>query len=134
MCLFKCITRHLSENRLAVNVLTSPKNSWNLQKSTFILLFLHSEPYLVRKTYFESDLRFWDCLITSWLKTTSIPVAIERIYSYKFRSSYLENHKRFVVFSLNFWKVTWNLECSAKIMSLIGQVFLKLLTPKDVLT
>ena len=58
MCLIKCITGFLSENTLAVNVLTSPKNSWNLQKSTFILLFLHSEPNWVRKTYFWLDLRF----------------------------------------------------------------------------
>ena len=53
MCLFKCITVLLSENPLAVNVLTSPKNSWNLQKSTFILLFLHSQPKWVRKSLFS---------------------------------------------------------------------------------
>ena len=44
MYLFKCITGLVSENPLAVTVLTSPKNSWNLQKSTFIILFHHSEP------------------------------------------------------------------------------------------
>ena len=32
MCLFKCITSLVSENPFAVNVLTNPKNSWNLQK------------------------------------------------------------------------------------------------------
>ena len=32
MCLLKCITLLLSENPFAVNVLTNPKNSWNLQK------------------------------------------------------------------------------------------------------
>ena len=50
MCLFKCITGFLSENPLAVNELTNPKNSWNLKKSTFILFFLHSVPNSVRKS------------------------------------------------------------------------------------
>ena len=40
MCFFKCITRLLCENCFAVNVLTSPKNCWYLQKGTLILLFL----------------------------------------------------------------------------------------------
>ena len=52
MCLFKCITGLVSEKLLAVNVLTSRKNSWNLQKSTFIVLFYHSQPDWVRKSYF----------------------------------------------------------------------------------
>ena len=53
MCVFKCITVLLSENPLAVNVLTSPKNSWNLQKSFLILHFLHSERKWVRKSFFS---------------------------------------------------------------------------------
>ena len=39
MCLFKCIAGLISEKPIAVNVLTSPKNSCNMQKRTFILLF-----------------------------------------------------------------------------------------------
>ena len=31
-------------NPLAVNVLMSPKNSWNLHKGTFIILFHYSRP------------------------------------------------------------------------------------------
>ena len=38
MCLFKCITGLVSEKPIAVNVLTSPRNSCNMQKRTFILL------------------------------------------------------------------------------------------------
>ena len=49
MCIFKCITRIVSGNPLAVNVLTSPRNSWNLQKSTFIQLFHPSEPNRIWK-------------------------------------------------------------------------------------
>ena len=93
MCLFKCITGLLSENPLAVNVLTSPQNSLNHQKSTFIVIFLHSEPNWVRKSYFQLELRFYDCSITPWLETTSILLVIERIYSYKFKSKYLKNYK-----------------------------------------
>ena len=58
MCFFNCITVLFSECPLAVNLLTSLKNSWNLQKSTFILLFHHSQPNWVRKTYFSSVIRF----------------------------------------------------------------------------
>ena len=50
MCLFKWIRGLLSENPLAVNVLTSHKSSWNRQKTTFNLLFLHSEPNWVFST------------------------------------------------------------------------------------
>ena len=58
ICLFKCITAIVSENPLAVNVLTSLKNSWNLQKSSSILLFNHSEPNWAWKSYLYSVLRF----------------------------------------------------------------------------
>ena len=58
MRLFNYITGFVSENPLAVNASTSPKNSWNLQKSTFNLLFHHSEPNWFRKSYFSWDLRF----------------------------------------------------------------------------
>ena len=54
ICLFKKITGLFSENPLAVNALslTRCKSSWNLQKSTFILLFHHSEQYSVKKKSF----------------------------------------------------------------------------------
>ena len=58
MCLFKCITGLNSANPLTVNVLTSPKNFWNLQKSTLILLSDHFGLKWVSKGYFWSDLRF----------------------------------------------------------------------------
>ena len=103
MRLFKCITGLLPENPLAVNVLTSPQNSLNHQKSTFILIFLHSEPNCVRKSYFQLELRFYDCSITPWLETTSILLVIERIYRYKFKSKYLKNYKPLALLCWNFW-------------------------------
>ena len=102
MCLFKCITRIVSENRLLVNVWTSPKTSWNLEKNTFILLFYHSEQNWVWKSSFSSDLRFYDCLLIRWLPTTSILVVIEGLYHYQFKSNDLKNHTVFSLFFLFF--------------------------------
>ena len=50
-CLLKCLKGLVSENPLAVNVLMSSKNYWNLQKSTFILLFHHSQANWVRLNF-----------------------------------------------------------------------------------
>ena len=133
MCLFKCITVLLPENHLSVNVLNSQKNSWNLQKNYFILLILHFEPTLVRKSYFQSDLRFQDCLITRWLDAASILVVISRIYRYHFKSNYLKNHKPFALLCWNDWNLHELSNVLQKKTSLIAQVFLNLLTPKDVL-
>ena len=78
------------------------QSSWNLQKNTFIILFHHSDPQWVWKSYFQSDLKFLDCSLTRWLPTTSIFVAIERIDHYKFKANYLKNHQNFGVFFLSF--------------------------------
>ena len=74
--LLKYVKGLVSENSSAVDVLKRPKNYWNLQKITSVLLFHHSKPSWVRKSHFWSDLRFWDCLLTRWLPTTSIYVVI----------------------------------------------------------
>ena len=102
MRLFKCITGPLSENPFAVNVLTNPENSWNLHKRTFILLFLLSEPNWLGKSYFQSDLRFWDSLITGWLETTSSLVVIERICRYQLKSNYLKTNRLFAIYFMHF--------------------------------
>ena len=49
--LLKCVKNPISEKVSAVNALMIAKNYWNLQKSTFILLFYYSEPSCVRKSY-----------------------------------------------------------------------------------
>ena len=133
MCLFKCITGLVSENPLAVNVLTSFKNSWNLQESTFVLSFIHSKLNWVRKSYFQSDLRFSDCLITHWLETTSILVIMDRIDRYQFISNYPKNRRVLAIFVLHFWYLNEISNVLKKNKSLIGQVFLRLLTLKYVL-
>ena len=113
MCLFKCMMGFLYENPL-VKVLTILKNSWMLQKSSFILVFSHSEPNLVRTSYFESDLRFWDCLLTRWLPTMCILVVIERIYRYQSRANYLKDHRLSTAFFFPFLVSTANFQCSGK--------------------
>ena len=113
MCLFKCITGLLSENHLSVNVLNSQENSWNLQKIYFVPLLLRFERTWVRKSYFQSDLRFQDCLITRWLDAVNILVVISRIYRYHFKSNDLKNHKPFALFCWNIWNLH-DFQCSAK--------------------
>ena len=103
----------VSENPLAVNALTGPKNSWNLEKNPFILLVHHSEPNWVRKSYFYSYLRFQDCLLTRWSPNTGIFLVIKRIYRYQFKWNYQKNrnflrhflwHFRIYVQFPMFWK------------------------------
>ena len=133
MGLFKCITGLFSENPLALNVLTSFKNHWNLQESTFVLSFIHSKLNWVRKSYFQSDLRFSDCLITRWLETTSILVIMDKIDRYQFISNYPKNRRVLAIFVLHFWYLNKISNVLKKNKSLIGQLFLKLLTLKYVL-
>ena len=133
MCLFKFIRGLLSQNPLAVNVLTTPRTSWNLQKSAFIVPFLHVKQNWVIKTYFEFDLRFLDCLIRRWLETMGLLTVIERIYSHQFKSVYVKNRKPFTWSCCNFCNLHSICNILKKTMSLIGQVFLKWLTPDDVL-
>ena len=97
-----CIKGLVSENASAVEGFTSPKNCCNLQKITFRLLFYRSEPNWVRRSHFWSDLRFQNCLLTRWLRTTSILVVIGRIYRCQFKYNYLKNQKLFLNFLLHF--------------------------------
>ena len=92
----------------------------------------------LEKNFFLSDMKFYDCLLTRWLPTTSILVVIERIYCYKIKYNYLNNQKVFLFlffFSCCYciFGIYVKLHCFEKKMSLIGQVLLKLLTPKEVL-
>ena len=64
----------------------------------------------------------------------SILVLMERIYRYQIKPTYLENRKIFAAFFFfAILESELNLQCFEKKMSLIGQVFPKLLTPRDVL-
>ena len=115
-----------------MNVMTSIKNSCNMHKKTFIQVFRPFEPNWVRKSYFWSDLRFQNCLITRLLPTTSILVLIERIYRYQMKLHYLKKLSIFCYIFFSFLESELNFQCFAKKMSVIAQVFLNLLTPRDV--
>ena len=65
------------------------------------------------------------------MPTTSILVLIERIYRYQLKTNYLKNREILAAFFLAFLESELNFQCFEKTMSLIGQVFLKLLTPRD---
>ena len=54
----KCLKGLVSENPFVVNVLGSPKNCLNLQKSTFILVSFHFQKMPGWKNHFLSDIRF----------------------------------------------------------------------------
>ena len=64
--LLKCIKGLASENPSAVNLSTSPKNYWNLQKSTFVLLLIILSQIEFKRVFFS---QIWDsktaCL---WVK------------------------------------------------------------------
>ena len=62
----------------------------------------------------------------------SILVLIERIYGYEIQPKYVKNRKFQLPF-FAFLESELNFQCFDKKMNLIGQVFLKLLTPRDVL-
>ena len=63
MCLFKCIAGLISEKLIAVNVLTSPKNSCNMQKRTFYPPF---SAFLAKLSYKRLFLIRSEILATAW--------------------------------------------------------------------
>ena len=99
-CLLKCKKGLVSENPLALNVLRSPKNCWNLLKSTFILsyFFIILSQLEIEKVIFRQIWDFRSPFLTRWLPITSILVVIGRNYSYHFKSNCLKNWKLFVIF------------------------------------
>ena len=72
--------------------------------------------------------------MTLLMPTTSILVVIEGIYRYKVKPNYLKNPKFFAFFFFfAFFESKLNFQCFEERTGLIAQVFLKLLTPRDVL-
>ena len=129
VCLFKWIIGYVFEKSLAMNVLKSPKNSWNLQKSTFILLFHHFQENWVSKKLFLIRSDILGQLDNKYTGNYVYSRKLGRVYRYQFKSVYLRNAKPFAIFFEFFFmyikfKMWW------KKMSLIGQFFLKVLTPK----
>ena len=64
----------------------------------------------------------------------SILVVTERIYCYQFKCNYLKKWKIFAALFLHFPNLSYISNVLKTKINFIGHVFLKLLTPKDVLT
>ena len=128
----------LSEKPLAVNVLTSPKYSWNLQKSTFILLFLHSQPKWVRKSLFSIRCDILGLLVYMLIVNCECCSSNGENLRLPIQIQLSKKPQTFCDLFFAFLVSIWNFQCSVKKkkkkrMSVISQIFLKLLTPKYVL-
>ena len=73
-------------------------------------------------------------MLTHWLPMTSIPAAICRIFCNNFERYYLKNGRLFLDFLLHFWYVDEIYNILRKTMSVLAEIFLKLLFPKVVAT
>ena len=131
MCLFKCIKRLVSEHPLAVNVLTSPKNSWNLPNVllSYILIILSRSE--VDKVLFN---QIWDLgLVDSTFPANCENFRIDREnLPLPIQIKLSKKPDIFCSIFFAFFESTINFQCSEKKPSLIGQVLLKLLIPGDV--
>ena len=108
-----------------------PQKVLKIAKKYFDPAIYYSEWNWVWKSFFQSDLRFYDCLITRWLETTSILVGIERIYRYQFKSNYLKNHRPFAAFFFCIFGIYMEFTMFFKKNKPHSQVFLKLLNRID---
>ena len=119
----KCLKSLISKEPLRSNMLNGSKHSWNLNNSTLTSFIDHCESNSIGKSLSYWDAKYYACLVTHWLRMTSILFLIETIYRNIFRSNYLRNEKYFLDFYLHFL----NLDSI-----FIADVFLNLRTPKNV--
>ena len=131
MCLFKCITRLLSENPLAVNVLTSSKNSWNLEKNN--ATFSSFEAKLSYKNFFLMRSDILGLVVNTLTANYEYSLSNRENFPIPIRINLSKIPFTTTVNLLKFLEFAWNFKCSEKKVSLIGEVFPKLLTLKDIL-
>ena len=84
----------------------------------------------VRESLSYWHAKSWDCLLTHWLRMTSILFLIVKISRYQLRYSNLRNKKLFLNFFLHFWNLNQILNILKKKVTLIDFVFSTLRTPK----
>ena len=121
----------VSEHPFTVNMLVNPKHLWNLHHRTFKIFFDHSEEKWLGKYLPFWSLKSLGCLLTHWLPMTIILFRIVRIFSCLFKCNYLKNKELFLIFLLNLWNLHQILTIFEKKMIVIGNVFPKLQTVKD---
>ena len=103
---------------------------WNLHQATFIILFDHSE-----QKWFAKYLRYWNlksfgCLLTHWLRMTTLLFRIVRVLSSLFKCNYLKNEKIFPKFLFRFWNLPEILIIFQKRMIVRANVFPRFQTVK----
>ena len=121
-----------SENPLAVNMLTSPKNSWNLQKTLLSFFFIILSQIELEKVLF-SQIRDFRILDSTFPANYQISRANRENLPSPIQIKLSKKPEIFWCIFFAFLKPTLNLQCSENKAILIAQVFLKLLTPRDVL-
>ena len=130
MRLFKCITGLVSENLFEVNVLPRPKNSWSLQK-----VFCPTSSSFWSKVSEEKLFLIRSAILGLLLNTLTANYKLSRSNRENFplpiQSKLLKQRKSFCGIFFTFLVSTWYLQCSEQKMSLIGQLFLELLTLKN---
>ena len=132
-CFSQCQKSPVSENPSGVKVFAGTKHSSNPHGIIFILIFLESKTKWVRKHLSQSDLKCKDCLLTRWRLITCILLIIEINPCNQFKRNYLRKQKQFLEVLFHFWNLHEILHILKRSIRLIAQIFLKLLTPKNVL-
>ena len=127
----KCLKSLISKEPLRSNMLNGSKHSWNLNNSTLTSFIDHWESNSIGKSLSYWDAKYYACLVTHWLRMTSILFLIETIYSNTFRWIISETETFFSLFlyfgnSDSIWK------SFKKRMTLIADAFSNLRAPKKV--
>ena len=130
----KCLKSLFSEDPSTSNMVNGPKNSWNLNHSTFTIFIDYCEGNSGRKKLCERYAKSWNCFLTHWLLLTSNIFLTEAIYCNMFICNYLRNEKLFQNFFLHFLNLYSILKIFKKMMTLTAHVVLNLQTRKDVVS
>ena len=113
-------------------MLTGSKHRWKMQGTTNILFSYEFQLNGVGKSPLYSVLNSSDFFLTHWLPMTSFPATIWRNFCNNLKRYYLKNGNFFLDFLLHFWNVHKILNHLQKRMSVLAQLFPKLLFPKKV--
>ena len=87
----------------------------------------------VEKHLSESDPKCIDCLLKRWRFITCILLIVQINFRNQFKRNYLKNITQFLKVLLHFWNLLEISHIFKKRISLMAQIFGKLLTPKYVL-
>ena len=129
----KCLKSPVSEDPSTRNMVNELKHCWNLNGSTFTIIFDHCEGNSVRKSLSKLYAKSQYNLLTHWLLMTSILFLIETIHCNYLRLNYLLNKKHFLNLFVRFWNWDSILNIFGKRMTFWADVLLNWGTPKKVI-